>query len=192
MGGYNNWRLRTGRTQHPNWVEVEDINVKVENLTPHVLEVETKADGTFYPKTKNMFGQRFVMEGFKGCHTENALKDYVRINGGSYSVKNKSIGIGNVYEGQPVIYLNGNEYVKINGRFVEYESGKLGGTSSFFPESWSNARIKEEVEYAIAHNHGLAADGSNQYFGYTKSGYIEIRFYINADGSIGSYFPKKI
>lgn len=80
--------------------------------------------------------------------------------------------------GQPVIYLNGKEYVKINGVFVEYEAGKLGGTSSFFPEHMTNAEIKAEVEYAIANNHGLAPDGSNQYFGYSRDGLIEIRFLL--------------
>ena len=131
------------------------------------------------------------MEGFKGCHTENALKDYVQANGGTYVVKNKSIGVGGVYEGQPVIYLNNKEYVKINGQFVEYEVGKLGGTSSFFPENWSNVKIKEEVEFAIANNHGMAQDGSNSLYGFSKDGTVEIRFYLNNDGSIGSYFPKK-
>jgi hypothetical protein len=74
---------------------------------------------------------------------------------------------------------------------VEYEAGKLGGTSSFFPEDMTNAEIKTEVEYAIANNHGLAPDGINQYIGYSRDGLIEIRFYYNTDGSIGSYFPKK-
>lgn len=177
--------------KHPNWVEITGIRQKVEDLTPHVLKVETNANGTFIPKSKTIGTTTFNMEGFKGCHTENALKEYVQTNGGTYTIKNKSVGMGGVYEGQPVIYLNNKEYVKINGQFVEYEAGKLGGTSSFFPENWSNAKIKEEVEYAIANNYGMAQDGSNTLYGFSKDGTVEIRFYYNADGSIGSYFPKK-
>ena len=102
------------------------------------------------------------------------------------------MGVGGVYEGQPVIYLNNKEYVKINGQLVEYEAGKLGGTSSFFPENWSNVKIKEEVEYAVANNHGaVSADKPTELFGFSKDGSVEIHFYYNTDGTLGSYFPKK-
>lgn len=83
------------------------------------------------------------MEGFKGCHSENALK----------------------------------EYVKINGRFVEYKPGKLGGTSSFFSENWSNAKIKQEVEFALTNNHGKVDPDdamSNLHYGYSSDGKVEI------------------
>ena len=100
-------------------------------------------------------------------------------------------GVGGVYEGQPVIYLNNKEYVKINGQFVEYEAGKLGGTSSFFPDNWTNVKIKEEVEFAIANNHGVVPGKPTELFGFSKDGTVEIHFYYNSDGSIGSYFPKK-
>ncbi|MCT4636870.1 MAG: EndoU domain-containing protein [Bacteroidales bacterium] len=193
--GYNNWRLRTGRTRHTNWVQVDDVTNKVLAKEPHVLKVETKTDGTFFPKSKTLNGQSFQMEGFKGCHSENALKEYVQNNGGSYTVKNKSLGQGGVYEGQPVIYINNKEYVKINGRFVEYESGKLGGTSSFFPENWSNARIKQEVEHAIVNNHGkVNVNNPNDqlHYGYSIDGKVEIQFYYdNNRDYIGSFFPKK-
>jgi hypothetical protein len=120
------------------------------------------------------------------------LEDYVQANGGTYIVKNKSVGVGGVYEGQPVIYLNNKEYVKINGQFVEYEAGKLGGTSSFFPENMTNAQIKIEVEHAIANNHGaISVDNPTELFRFSRDGSVEIHFYYNADGSIGSYFPKK-
>jgi Bacterial EndoU nuclease len=180
--------------RHPNWIEITGIPEKVEGLTPHVLEVETNASGAFIPKNKRIGTITFNMEGFKGCHTENALKEYVQANGGTFAIKNKSVGLGGVYEGQPVIYLNNKEYVKINGAFVEYEAGKLGGTSSFFPENWSDIKIKEEVEFAIANNHGKVNPTNptdNLHFGFSKDGTIEIQFYYNADGSIGSYFPKK-
>lgn len=92
-----------------------------------------------------------------------------------------------------MIYSGGNEYVKINGVPVEYEPGKLGGTASFFPDSWSNPKIKLEVEHAIKHNHGKVNPGNpndNTYRGYSTDGRVEIHFFLNQDGSIGSYFPK--
>jgi len=191
VGGYIKWKDLNTVQRHPNWVQIIDITNKVENLTPHVLTVETNLDGTFIPKSKTINTTTFNMEGFKGCHTENALKDYIETFGGTYVVKNKSVGIGGVYDGQPVIYLNNKEYVKINGIFVEYQPGKLGGTSSFFPESWSNIKIKEEVEFAIANNHGIVPGKTTELFGFSRDGTVEIRFYYNADGTIGSYFPKK-
>jgi len=194
-GSYSEWKkLANTVAKHSNWVEITNITSKVDGLTPHVLKVETKIDGSFFPKNKNVNGQSFQMEGFKGCHSENALKEYVQANGGTYSVKNKSIGQGGVYEGQPVINLNNKEYVKINGRFVEYEPGKLGGTSSFFPENWTNAKIKQEVEFALTNNHGkvnVNNPNDNLHFGFSSDGNVEIQFYLNVDGSIGSYFPKK-
>ncbi|WP_344931064.1 EndoU domain-containing protein, partial [Aquimarina addita] len=195
FGGYNTWRLRTGRAKHPNWTQVDDITNKVIAREPHVLKVETKADGSFYPKSKTIDSRTFNMEGFKGCHSENALKEYIQANGGTYTVKNKSIGQGGVYEGQPVISINNKEYVKINGRFVEYETGKLGGTASFFPEGWSNTKIKQEVEHAIKNNHGkVNVNNPNDqlHFGYSTDGKVEIQFYFDSVRDyVGSYFPKK-
>jgi hypothetical protein len=114
-GGYLKWKTLQGVGKYANWVEITGITYKVEALTPHVLKVETNLNGTFISKSKTIGTTTFNMEGFKGCHTENALKDYVQVNGGSYIVKNKSVGLGGVYEGQPIIYLNNKEYVKING-----------------------------------------------------------------------------
>lgn len=155
------------------------------------MKVETNAGGAFIQRSVTRNGTTFNMEGFKGCHTENALKEFVEANGGTYVIKNKSIGAGGVYEGQPVISLNGREYVKTNGTLVEYEAGKMGGTSSFFPEGWSNAKIKEEVEFAITNNHGAVPGKPTELFGFSKDGTVEIHFYHNTDGTIGSYFPKK-
>ena len=97
--------------------------------------------------------------------------------------------------GQPVIYLGGKEYVKINGTFIEYEVGKWGGTSSFFPDNWSIIRIKEEVAHAIANNIGKVNPGnpsSNWLRGFSKDGKIEIHFVFDPiDINKGSYFPIK-
>ncbi len=184
--------LVNGAGRHANWVEITDISNKVDNLIPHVLKVETEA-GNFITKTIKKNGVDIHLEGFQGCHTENALKEYVQTHGGTYEVRNPSVGLGGVYDGQPVIKLNGKEYVKTNGAFVEYEAGKWGGTSTFFPKEWPDARILEEVKHAVANNHGLVpgqAPGGNLMFGFSKDGVIEIRFAFNANGK-GTYYAIK-
>jgi hypothetical protein len=50
------------------------------------------------------------------------------------------------------------------------------------------------VEYAITNNNGKFDPTdlrSNEYFGLSRDGKVEIHFYYNPDGSINSYFPKK-
>jgi len=181
-----------GAGRHANWVEITGITQKVEDLIPHVLKVETDA-GNFISKTIKENGADVNLEGFQGCHTENALKEYVQTHGGTYEIKNTSMGAGGVYDGQPIIKLNGREYVKTNGTFVEYEAGKWGGTSTFFPEGWPDSRILEEVKYAVENNHGLVpgqSSGGNLMFGFSKDGIIEIRFAFNANGK-GTYYAIK-
>jgi len=185
FGGYDNWRLRTGRTRHSNWVQVDDITSKVLARKPHVLEIEG------LDRVRNYRGNR--LEGFTGCHSKQALDDFIGTNGGAYQIRNKPINLvdDQVFNGQPVILKNGKEYVKTNGRIVEYETGKFGGTSTFFPENWDNARVLEEVEHAIKNNHGVApGNNPSEYFGFSKNGKVEIHFYLKTDGTIGSYFPK--
>jgi hypothetical protein len=178
--------------RHPNWVAIADVSNKVDGLIPHVLKVETNS-GSFITKTIKKNGVDVHLEGFQGCHTENALKEYVQTHGGTYEVKNPSAGVGGVYDGQPVIKLNGKEYVKTNGTFVEYETGKWGGTSTFFPKEWSDSRILEEVKHAVENNHGLVpgqAPSGNLMFGFSKDGLIEIRFAFNSNGK-GTYYAIK-
>ncbi|GET46201.1 hypothetical protein RCZ01_15030 [Capnocytophaga felis] len=127
-------------------------------------------------------------KGFKGCHSKIALDDYTKNNPTArYELKNKvmdSSGNG-VYEAEPIIKLeNGTELRKTNNR----------GKSTFFPDDWDEARILEEVEHAINNNHGkfnLNKPNSNEYFGLSRDGKIEIHFFYNQDGTIGSYYPIK-
>jgi len=66
-----------------------------------------------------------------------------------------------------------------------------GGFSTFFPENWDNAKILDEVEHAIKNNHSVVpGNNPNEYFGFSSNGKVEIHFYLNQDGTIGSYFPK--
>lgn len=173
--------------KHPNWVEVLDIRTKILARKHHVLEIEG------LNKTRNYNGT--TMEGFTGCHSTQALSDYVSVNGGTFRINGKPTNLqpNEVFEGQPIITINGKDYVKTNGQpLVEYTPGKYGGTSTFFPENWSNSKILDEVEFAIANNHGVApGNNPSEYFGFSKDGKVEIHFYLNNDGTIGSYFPKK-
>ena len=173
---------------HANWVEVLDIRNKIIAKKPHVLTIENLSS------TRTYNGQ--TLEGFTGCHSEKALQDYISTHGGIYQIKGKPVNLLDdvVFEGQPVITIGGMDYVKTNGIMVEYAPGKHGGTSSFFPKNWDEARILDEVEHAIANNHGKinpTIPSGNEYFGFSKDGKVEIHFYLNQDGSINSFFPKK-
>jgi hypothetical protein len=179
--------------RHPNWIPVTDIAKKVDAIAAHVLTIDLK-NGAFIPDRMTLNGVSYDVEGFSGCHTENALKTYSANNGGTYDIKNKIPDENGVYEGQPVITLNGKEYVKINGKLAEYAPSKVGGTASFFPESWSDARIKDEVAFAVENNRGVAPNQNSPtlYHGFSKDGKIEIRFAFTtkSDGSItGTYYP---
>ncbi len=107
--------------------------------------------------------------------------------GTSYAIAKlapKRASSNGVYEANPVIKLqNGTELVKTNN----------AGKSTFFPDAWNEAKVLDEVEYAIANNHGKlpTKPNGNEYFGYSRDGKVKIHFYLNADGSIGSYFPVK-
>lgn len=156
----------------PGWVEIENVREKVLARAPHVLEIEgiiTLPDGT---------------RGFKGCHTKRALNDFVAENlGSSFDLQEVSGSPSEVYEAKPVIFdPSGIEFRKLNH----------GGKSSFFPDTWINSKIINEVVFAIENNHGRYFSGStNQYFGFSSDGQVEIHFYLKSDGSFGSYFPKK-
>lgn len=171
------------------WVEVLDIRSKILLKRPHVLTVENLNSTKAYQGT--------TMRGFTGCHYEKALEDFATANGGVYRIENRIVDqASGVFEGQPVITINGVDYVKTNGlkngAMVQYASGKYAGTSSFFPASWDEARILDEVEHAIANNQGKipTKPNGNEYFGFSTDGKVEIHFYLAADGSIPSYFPK--
>jgi len=56
--------------------------------------------------------------------TMDVLEENGQANGGTYTVKNKSLGQGGVYEAQPVINLNNKEYVKINDDFIANNPNK--------------------------------------------------------------------
>jgi len=164
----------TPPVRHPNWVEVLDIRTKLLNREPHVLRIDhitTNSSGT---------------SGFTGCHSKIALDGYVVTQpGATVQYRSKVLATNGVYEANPVIVMpDGTEYVKLNN----------GGKSSFFPDSWDRARILDEVEYAVANNHGRYVGGSaNEYYGLSRDGTVEIHFYLNINnGNINSFFPKLV
>ncbi len=159
----------TGVGRHPNWVEVTDITNKVLAKKPHVLRMDINTNNT----------------GFQGCHSKIALDDYVANNPtATFEFRNKVLGGSNngVYEANPVIKLqNGTELVKTNN----------AGKSTFFPDTWNETKVLDEVEYAIANSHGKipTKPNGNEYFGLSRDGKVEIHFYYNTNGTISSYFP---
>lgn len=157
--------------KHPNWVEVLNIRKIVNAKTPHVLRIDINTNNT----------------GFTGCHSKIALDDYVSNHPTSiYEFRNKVLDPSNngVYEAKPILNLgNGAELGKVNN----------GGISSFFPDNWNELKILDEVEFAIANNHGKipSKPNGNEYYGFSNDGAVEIHFYLKQDGTLGSYFPVK-
>ncbi len=166
-----------GVYRHPNWLEIADISNKIEARMPHVDYLDFKGNG------------------FQGCHTQNAMNQYLANNpgwtGGFIDANGNAISLlDNVpIEAYPwVKNINGNVFTKINGA-QKTINGVQYGKASFFPKNWSTAKLKAEVEYAVSNNHGLL--NGNTYKGFSTDGTVEIWFYYNtSNGSIISFFPK--
>ena len=177
LGGYYNWRLRTGRSRHPNWTQIDDITNKIESRLNHVDYLDFKGNG------------------FEGCHTQNAMDQFLGDNpgwtGGFIDRHGNHLSLLNntVVEAYPWVKdINGNLYTKLNGA-QNTINGVQYGKASFFPKNWNTAKLKREVEHAISNNHGLVS--GNTYRGYSTDGTIEINFYYNTStGRIISFFPK--
>lgn len=169
--------LLQGAGRHPNWVEITGITSKIEARMPHVDYLDFKGNG------------------FEGCHTQNAMNQYLANNpgwtGGFVDANGSAINLmDNVpIEAYPWVKdINGNIFTKTNGA-QKTINGIQYGKASFFPKNWSTAKLKAEVEYAISNNHGLVT--GNTYKGLSTDGTVEIWFYYNtSNGSIISFFPK--
>ena len=59
------------------------------------------------------------------------------------------------------------------------------GYSSFFPDSWSKDKVKVEISNAF---NNKAFVRGNEYKGYSVDGNIEIRMYLEPDGTLISSF----
>jgi hypothetical protein len=163
--------------RHPDWIEITGITSKIEAKIPHVDYLDFKGNG------------------FEGCHTQNAMNQYLANNpgwtGGFVDGSGNAINLmDNIpIEAYPWVKdLNGNLFTKTNGA-QKTINGVQYGKASFFPKNWNTAKLKAEVEHAIANNHGLVT--GNTYKGFSSDGTVEIWFYYNtSNGSIISFFPK--
>jgi hypothetical protein len=163
--------------KHINWVEVQDIANKVELKADHTIRtLDLNPNGT----------------GYTGGHSHIAFDNYIATHPGSsvvyrnqsYDIASGTTNVDRVYEAEPVIIgADGIEIGKINN----------SGKSTMFPDNWTESKIKQEVQYAIENNFGKDLSSSNprEYYGLSSDGKVQINFYYNSDGSIGSYFPKK-
>lgn len=166
---YKDWKEKvsfkfdTGPTQGNTTNLINDI-------IDHIVTIEIIAKGKGKGKK------------FKGCHSKLALDSFCNEVGKkrSYELDSKASLINGVYSAKPKIRdstaVPAKDFIKANN----------GGKSTFFPDSWSKLKIKQEVEYAVLHNHGKV--GGTEYKGYSKDGAVEIHFYYSSN-KIGSYFP---
>jgi hypothetical protein len=163
--------------KHADWIAIADITSKIEARMSHVDYLDFKGNG------------------FHGCHTQNAMNQFLANNlgwtGGFIDGSGNAISLlDNVaIEAYPWVKdMNGNIFTKTNGA-QKTINGVQYGKASFFPKNWNTAKLKTEVEFAIKNNHGLLQ--GNTYKGFSRSGSIEIWFYYNtSNGAIISFFPK--
>ncbi len=195
---YRSIKLRFVRsTSKASHVPVNEVRKKVKNVSQHILGI-AHSKGNFKKASVTVHGKKFDLEGFKGPHTEKALKDYVERNGGSYAIEKIEVDENGVFKGVPILYAHDKEFVKVTGNNFKYHKGvgntKVGGESSFFPVDMTNEEILENVIHAVNNNKGYvkSADGtlsSDLLYGFSKDGKIEIRFKLKPDGTIGTYYP---
>jgi len=117
---------------------------------------------------------------FMGVHSKRAIENF---RGYARIVVVTPPDASGVYEAK--VYAKGPDGVEVT------KSGN-GGKSTFFPDSWDEARILDEAEYAIKHNKGFenGVDARDGYYGYSRDGKVRIAFYYNeSTGGINSFFP---
>jgi TANFOR domain-containing protein len=157
--------LRTKLLKKPFKDITIDVNLALRNRIDHIRKIkfEIKGNGKYR---------------FTGCHSKSAIDDLGSNARIEITIPKNSEG---VYEAK--VFAKGPDGIEIA------KSGN-GGKSTFFPDTWDEAKILEEVEYAVRNNRGLVANTSNQYFGYSKNGKIRIEFYYDElTGKINSFFP---
>lgn len=142
-----------------------DINVALNNRIAHIRSIKFEPKGSGYR--------------FSGCHSKSAIDELGANARLEITIPKNAEG---VYEGK--VFAKGPDGKEI------MKSGN-GGKSTFFPDHWDEARILDEVEFAVKNNKGQVPNGaSNQYFGFSKDGKIKIEFYYNeTTGAINSFFP---
>lgn len=143
-----------------------DIAAALKRRINHIRKITFESRGTSYK--------------FSGCHSMSAideLKGKARIE---ITIPKNSEG---VYEAKV--------FAKDPTGIERMKSGN-DGKSTFFPDDWGEAKILEEVEFAVRNNKGFAngVDAIDGYFGFSKNGKIKIEFYYTeGTGEIKSFFP---
>jgi hypothetical protein len=144
-----------------------DVATALNNRISHIRRIlfETKSNGTYK---------------FSGCHSKSAIDELGANARIEVTIPANAEG---VYEAK--VFAKGPDGIEIP------KSGNQG-KSTFFPDSWNEAKILDETEFAVRNNKGLIdpADATKGYWGYAKDGKTKIGFYYrDADGYIGSFFP---
>ncbi|MCL7819274.1 EndoU domain-containing protein [Pasteurella multocida] len=70
-------------------------------------------------------------------------------------------------------------------KFLEKKGNK--GVSTMFPKTWTEDRLKVELEHAFR-NRSRVADTKNKWEGTTKSG-VKVEWVINKDGYLSTVYP---
>lgn len=169
MSGNVGWRKVIAPTSNVFKVITTDIRTALNNRITHIRKIifELKANGTYK---------------FSGCHSKSALDEL----GNNARIEiTIPANVEGVYEAK--VFAKGPDGIEIP------KSGNQG-KSTFFPDSWDEAKILDEAEYAVKNNVGQvpasAGGAPNQYYGFSKDGKIKIEFYYDdATGNINSFFP---
>lgn len=144
-----------------------NVGLTLRNRITHIRKIIFEPKGSGYK--------------FSGCHSKSALDELGSNARIEVTIPANAEG---VYEAK--VFAKGPDGIEI------LKSGN-GGKSTFFPDSWSEARILEEAEFAVKNNKGFAngVNATDGYYGFSKNGKIKIQFYYrDSDGFIGSFFPK--
>ena len=157
-----------GNVVNPFKVITTDVGQALRNTISHIREINFEPKGNGYK--------------FSGCHSKSAIDELAPNARIEVTIPANANG---VYEAK--VFAKGPDGIEIP------KSGN-GGKSTFFPDTWDEARILDEVEYAVKNNAGQvpasAGGAPNQFYGFSKDGKIKIEFYYNdATGAINSFFP---
>ncbi|MFC1100648.1 EndoU domain-containing protein [Pasteurella multocida] len=72
-------------------------------------------------------------------------------------------------------------------KFLEKLGKNKDSTSTMFPRTWTEDRLKVELEHAFR-NRSRVADTKNKWEGTTKSG-VKVEWVINKDGYLSTVYP---
>jgi len=163
--------LKEWKEKFKNRVKITDVRNKVKERISHIMKIEWKTD-------------KYWKKYFNWVHSRKAIYDY--------EAKNWKWSARIVQDDPNADTWNKPYNAKVFAKDSNWNEIQKRWFSTFFPDSWGEKRILEEVEYAVKHNSGKynAPDAwPDEYFGFSKN-WTRIHFYLKPDGKITSYFPK--